>query len=282
MTKRSPYNKTIIQEGSCIMGSGILTSVVAVAGFTGLGVAAMYLLDPEQGERRRAALRAATGAAASSTEDAFKETVHRAGGAVISAAHSAEDFAHKIADRLSDHWSSAADAASSGRDQAKAAVGDHVDWAADTAKGFWSKASRTAGDAQDRVADHRAKIRSHVATLRDRIHGAVDHLAGRHEEHRALALTGHTAGSVGVLALGAGAMYFFDPAQGRTRRAEMADGVRGWVRRAGHSIRGYGQRFVTGAEEAGVLSPRGEESSAGGDTTNGYSAPAYPSGVASA
>jgi ElaB/YqjD/DUF883 family membrane-anchored ribosome-binding protein len=271
------------------MGSGILTSVVAVAGFTGLGVAAMYLLDPEMGERRRAAIRSATGDATSSTDDAFRATVQRAGGAVKTVAHSAEDLAHKIADRLSDHWSSAKnavgstrDAAASGGNQAASAVGDQVSWASNQARGFWNRASRSASDAHDEISAHRAKIRSGVSTLRERIHGAVDHLAGKHEEHRALALTGHTAGTVGVLAIGAGAMYFLDPAKGPERRSEIVEEVRGWVRRAGHSIRGYGEKFVSGAHDAGLLSPGNEQPLPETESTNGHSSQAHQPGVFSA
>lgn len=65
--------------------------------------------------------------------------------------------------------------------------------------------------------------------------------AGVQESHPVEELLGHTVGALGVAAVGAGVMYFFDPAKGRARRAWAQDKIFSWTNRAGHSARGYGR-----------------------------------------
>jgi hypothetical protein len=48
-------------------------------------------------------------------------------------------------------------------------------------------------------------------------------------------------GAAGVLAIGAGAMFFFDPAKGRSRRAWLRDKVVSLTRNANKSVTGYGR-----------------------------------------
>jgi gas vesicle protein len=232
------------------MGSGILSSVVAVAGFTGLGVAALYLLDPEQGERRRRALLSAAERATASTEEAVRATVHQAGGSVKSAAHSAEDYAHDLVDRVTDRFSSAADelssTVSSTRARAKAAVRDHIEAVAGKAKSWLSNTAHRVGSAHDDLADRASDIRSRANEYRNRAAGAADHLAGKHEGHPVVAGTVITAGTVGALAIGAGLAYFLDPAQGRSRREEVMGSVTDWARRVGFSLRQYGRHLAEG------------------------------------
>jgi hypothetical protein len=55
--------------------------------------------------------------------------------------------------------------------------------------------------------------------------------------------TGLTAGTIGVLALGAGLMYFMDPDRGRGRRAWARDKIFSVSRRTGRRARSYGRHL---------------------------------------
>ena len=167
-----------------------------------LGAAAMYLLDPEAGERRRRVIAERTGDAA-----------HRAGEAL-----------GPVWDRVSDTARNLSAGAAAGA----ASLGHSV---ADTASEKYAEArdagSHSAHHIGDLIADKLHRARKQV---RQAFHRDEPSHAG------AYAATG-----VGTLVLGAAAMYLLDPQRGRERRAHLMDQATSVVRRTGRACQRIGR-----------------------------------------
>jgi hypothetical protein len=69
---------------------------------------------------------------------------------------------------------------------------------------------------------------------------------GRDEDHHYI---GQTAFALGSLALGAGAVYLFDPDQGQQRRARLIERTTYSVREVGDFFRKTGRRLVSGGQD---------------------------------
>lgn len=196
------------------MGSNLVSNTLSILAGASLGAIATYLLDPDQGDRRRQRIGKSAEHAVAATTDAVSSHLHRAVDAARDAAEKvtqyAEDAVDQIADRIQPTVNEANRQAriASGRAQA---ITD--DWTG-RANSIYANAKKTA--------------------MRR---------AGVQESHPVESFLGHTVGTVGVAAIGAGVMYFLDPAKGRARRDWAADKAFSWTRRAGKSARGYGRHL---------------------------------------
>lgn len=224
-----------------------IENAVAIAGGLGLGALAMYLLDPKQGRQRRANLAASASHAASHTREAAEATLHQVGRSARTATGRAAHYARDLADRVIDEVESRAhDLAHSAHD-----VVDHVsDTAHDAAAHskrlakVGSMASGMMSGVMSRLASHKLSHgRESMEDLRAELAERVRHAAGAEESHPVAEFTGHTLGTFGFLLVGAGSMYFLDPARGRARRAWIGDKVGAIVRRTGRRARGWGHHL---------------------------------------
>ena len=168
-----------------------------------IGTAAMFLLDPQSGARRRRQL----GAVARETWDITGETV---GPALGSVASGASRVGRSVADTLGEYGSRLADSGSRA-----ASAGSH--YLADTGESI-SEGSRSLW--------HRGK-----------------RMVGAEEESHFPVGTTTAIGGAGLLALGAAAFWLFDPRQGEGRRHWLRDKTFSLLRDAGDLARKTGRHL---------------------------------------
>ncbi len=249
----------------------LISNTIALIGGAAVGAAAMYLLDPDLGEDRRKDVSGTASDAVSSTRSALGSTVSGASDSAHSVANTigkyskrfagqASGAASSTADSLSDAAGSAADAVKSAHKATKKNIGDVVDAAVSYGSSLFTKASKKKDDWLDTAASTANQAKStgwHLfkqvkAThdgLHDRAASAVSRAksAGRkavEPESNAYATAGGiTAGTLGVLAVGAAMMYFLDPERGRTRRALAQAKAYSLSRQSGNKIRRYGHHL---------------------------------------
>jgi len=175
---------------SCAPASATTAILSLVAG-TAVGTLAMYLLDPEHGEDRRAAARRAA-----------QRALEASGGAAHQAYDSTKHFLgdawETVSDKAADLSSAASDAMPSGKDVRK------------SGRRFMNGAS----DVGSNISD---KAQSWFQAARDAM--PERHLGLERHSDYAMNPPAVTATALGTLALGAGAMWLFDANRGRARRA---------------------------------------------------------------
>jgi hypothetical protein len=203
----------------------------------GVGMALMYLLDPDEGRDRRENLQRAAReklAQASSATSAGLGHLHEAVNtaaqtpAVQMLAARAAEAAKGVYDEFGHH---AAAAASDAQRQARdAAQGVH--------SSVSGKLDELRGKATDWASDWKDSARSRYGKWLNRSTLKL----GRDEDHH---YVGQTACALGSLALGAGAVYLFDREQGHKRRAQLIDGATHAVLETGDFFRKAGRRLVT-------------------------------------
>jgi len=199
----------------------------------GVGMALMYLLDPAEGVTRRERLQRAARDRLARAGDVASASLEHLQHAVDRAAHA------PAVQQLAAH---AADAAKGiygdigGR--VAAAAADYQNQAGDAADGLRAKLSGKLDDLRGRASDMKDTARSRYGKWLNKSSLAM----GRDEDHHYI---GQTACALGSLAIGAGAVYLFDPQQGRQRRARVVDRTTYAVRETGEFFRKTGQRLVT-------------------------------------
>jgi len=196
------------------MGSNLVSNTLSVLAGASLGAIATYLLDPDQGGRRRQSIAKSAETAVSGTGDAVSSHLHRAVDAAREAAEKVTQYAEDTVDQFTDRIAPTVNEANR---QAKIASNR-----AQAMKNDWSDRANSLYTDAKKAAMRRAGVQ---------------------ESHPIEELLGHTVGALGVAAAGAGVMYFLDPAKGRARRAWAADKAFSWTRRAGKSARGYGRHL---------------------------------------
>ena len=184
-------------EESAARHRGVATALGVVAGAS-LGAAAMYLLDPEQGRRRREHLAEAAGSALESTTD----TVRHA-------------------------WEAGTDKAIEGAAAVYAAAPSRRDLRR-TGHGLGRRLGSAFGSTRDTAGEWLESAREHLPSMPHR-------RSHRHHEHDVSATTAGV-GAAGALLLGLGAMWLFDPARGRGRRA--------WIGQKTHRLLNETSRFM--------------------------------------
>lgn len=241
------------------MRNHLLDSTLSLLGGAGLGAAIMYLFDPDLGQQRR------------------RDVTETAGDALHTTAQAASDTARSVAGRISDYAQELADNLGSQASRLSSGLTDGASNLAGSAMDSARAAARDAGNS----------ARDYASSATDRARGTRDDLVGRAgslwsnarksiagERSHPVALTaGITGGTIGLLALGAGVMYFWDPDRGRGRRAWARDKVFSASRRAGRQARGLGRHL--GNQLQGVAaeaSNRMHQGWSGADEDSGRSA----------
>ena len=242
------------EDALCLLGGALV------------GAAAMYLLDPEMGARRRKRVAQAASDSWDCASDSLAEGVDRlrSGAANLSSnisdrlssmGDSASDYASSsgrgIMDRARDLASSLGDRASDWKDKISDYAADYMDRGSGWAKSARNALSDAYGSAQDVADDYSGTARSWSkwgSKLFNRAKDAGYRSASRASKQLRNAADldeGFGAGSVVGTAVtcclcGAAAMYLFDPQRGRGRRAKLIDQTSSFVRRTGKSMRATG------------------------------------------
>lgn len=207
----------------------------ALLGGAVLGAAAMYLLDPESGRRRREHLGEAAGDALRVTGDtvgpaweSLSERARDVGGRLAAGAaamgSSVSHGAGHLRDTGNDAYESARDSAGGAYGSAREAVGGWAESLGGWGRGFGRRAGRRASNIGATVSDRTRRL--NPWHKEDESHAAA-----------------YTVAGVTAAALGAGLIYMLDPKNGRRRRAMAADQVTGIVNSTGRAFRSGG-RYV--------------------------------------
>jgi hypothetical protein len=207
------------------MRHNLLENTLSLVGGAGLGAALMYLFDPDLGSERRQDVRDTAGDALASTGQALKGTMHTARDTARSVAGKISQYAHNLAD---DVCTSASHDALSAMDSARDVAGS----VGGAALGHLSSAGKRARRASGSLSNRATSLWSRAGDE-----------AGIETSHPYARATSITARTIGVLALGAGLMYFMDPDRGRGRRAWASDKILSVSRRTGRRARSYGRHL---------------------------------------
>jgi len=245
---------------------------MALLGGALLGAAAMYLMDPEHGRRRRQYLSDQAGEKlhgagdlataaweqarqlGASLGDLSGQASDRAGDAMSDARESAADHARRVRDQAAQ----IAESLSSGTSSAGRWLGGGLSGLSgalhgigDLTHGLWDRARhfghRSSEDAQSWASDLADRARHSSHSMRHRLAQAIDPDHVRGTPH----VVGWTSASVGILFAGAGLMYLLDPDRGAARRSQVCDQLSGTLSRMGNFFRKSGRDLanrVTGTE----------------------------------
>ena len=217
-------------------------NTMALLGGALLGAAAMYLLDPEAGRRRRESLREATG-------DALGRAGEAIGPAWDSLSEHARDVGSRLAAGAAAVGSSAADRASSFGSAAAERAADARDSGSDWLSGWGDAISnfghrftrRARGYGRSAAESARDTRDSAWESARDYAARARGYLPWRDE--RESHVGAYTTAGITAAALGAGAIYFLDRDNGPRRRKLAADQATRIVNECGRCMRQTG-RYV--------------------------------------
>ena len=251
----------------------LISNTLALVGGAAVGAAAMYLLDPDQGQGRRQDVAGTAADAVSSTRKAVRTSVAGASDSAHSVANTIGKYAKDLAGRVGDHVDDTADAVRGSASHAADAAHSVANRIASYARELAGRVSGHVGDAAEDAAgavrsahkQTRARVSDAVSSAQSYGRGAAKQakatrddwtdrassLLGRAkpvESHPYARASGITAGTVGVLVVGAGLMYFLDPERGRTRRAMLRDKVYSTTRQSGHKVRQYGHHLGNKAQ----------------------------------
>jgi gas vesicle protein len=214
-----------------------LKAGIAIFAGAAIGGAMMFLFDPKVGTMRRRRI----GSAAQGAMDQGKDVLGSAIGAVAShAGQAAEHLRSHLSDaaeHLRNHLSDAAeDLRSHLSDASERAAGMAAD-TANSAKAAGSGLIRQATGGVKQYANDAQDRAMHLAERQlRRIGNALPH----DREHH---YVGQTTCAMGSLALGASAVYFFDPENGARRRADFRGRIFGTIRSAGDLFNAAGRRI---------------------------------------
>jgi len=192
-------------------------NALSLVGGAILGAAAMYLLDPDAGERRRRELAERTADATSRAGEAIGPMWERV-------SDTARNFGSSIATGASAFGSSAAAKFDDARSNASSAASDVADKFTKHASNLGDRASELGSTLADRVRHFGRHARDAAAAPAAWLHPEEESHIGR-----------YAATGIGTLLLGAAAMYLLDPQRGRTRRTRIIEQATSIVRQTGRS-----------------------------------------------
>jgi gas vesicle protein len=210
----------------------------ALLGGAVLGAAAMYLLDPEAGRRRRATITESAG-------DALRATGEAVGPAWESLSDRARDIGQRLSEGAQSMGSSLSDRAAGARDSARDAGSGAYDSARGALGGAYGSARDTASNWMESLGDWGRGFGKRAGKRARGFSEDVSERARRlnpwHEEESHA--TAYTVAGISAAALGAAAIYLLDPQNGRRRRAMAVDQMTGIVNQTGRAFRQSG-RYV--------------------------------------
>jgi hypothetical protein len=196
-------------RGSSCMTTGTAASALGVVAGAGIGAALMFLLDPEQGRRRRERLAEAAAAAA-----------HRTG----ELAHSAWDT---TSEKAIEGAAALYAATPSGREVRRGG------------RRLWGRTSGAVGSAAESTRDTAGgwleSAKSYLPEMPQR---------GRRRHEHDVSATTAGAGAASALLLGLGAMWLFDPDRGRGRRAWIGQKTNRLINETGRFMRATGRHLA--------------------------------------
>lgn len=212
-----------------------------------LGAAAMYILDPEAGDRRRHAIAAKAGEAYRGTGDRLSDVWSQAQSLGAELISHAQDLGAQVADRArasaadtASQVNGMADQAANSRDQAYHQLKGLQDRVANLGQDLLGRARLAAGKARETIDQAQQSARESTHPLRHKIARTID----PDHDHPVSHATAYASAGVGAVALGAAAMYFFDPEKGTERRDYAVNQLSRCVQETGHVCRLAGQ-YVT-------------------------------------
>ena len=246
---------------------------VSLLGGALFGATAMYLLDPDQGRKRRAYIKDhagdyldSAGNVLHSGWDKVSDHAHDVGQRIASKAEEygqqLSDLAHNYGQKLTDEaqavgasaagqakdvGSSFADALDDWRNRgrklwskysgkAQDYASDKVDYLSGNARGYADTGSAYADNITDYGNQLWNQVRGLGKKLNSRAHDAADDARSRVGEQHSSPVLPVTLTAVGCCAMGVGLMYLMDPERGRARRAWLSDTVSGFVRNTGRTF----------------------------------------------
>lgn len=184
-------------------GGGVATTFGLIAG-AGIGAALMFLLDPEQGRRRRQHL-------ADVAADALEATT----------------------DTVSHAWEAGSEKA--------VEAGSALYAAAPSRKTVGKRLSSAFGSTRDTASEWLDSAREYLPGQRRRSHGVRDYLPDLHGE---VSKSTAGISAAGALVLGLGAMWLFDPTRGRGRRAWVGQKATRVLNETGQFMRATGRHLA--------------------------------------
>jgi gas vesicle protein len=229
-------------------------SMVSFIGGALAGAAAMYLMDPEMGERRRKMIASQAEDYMGGTADLLQSGWHKVADYAGDVGHTIADKAHAYGSRISDTVSDTASDWGSRAQDAGASL-------ADTAGGWLNRGSKmlrgygrqaqgyvpSTGDIRDNLTDYSNSLWKQVRGVRDdmssRAKKQVRSYVGESSPVIPVTLT-----AIGCCAIGAGIMYIADPRLGRARRAWLMDKSRSIMNRTGKSFYRTGRHMANKAK----------------------------------
>ena len=258
-------------------------NAIALLGGALLGAAAMYVLDPDMGKRRRQYIADQAGdyfdEAGNLVRGGWETVRDRAGDLGSTIAGKAADYRDRLGDAADDYRSRMADRMAEARDSASE-TGHSL---RSRGRKLWSRLTGRASDYADDYSDRADDLRENVSNygnylwnrvqkigsrLSDRAGDAVrtarHRIAGEEESSLVtpVVLTG-----LGCCAMGVGLMYLMDPQRGRARRQWLSDKAGSFVRKTGRTFYGTGRDLANRAygmaaearEKFGSSEPVGSE-----------------------
>lgn len=190
------------------------------------GAAAMYLLDPDMGTKRRKYVKQQAGEylgeAGEVLQSGWENVAEEARDLGSAVAQRAQDYGHRLSESAHDVGSSMSDTAGGWLSSGRKWLGSHL------------------GSVQDYVPSNRQiarDLKDYGKGWWDKAKGAgsrIQRSVGKHEESSAVLPVTVTA--IGCCALGAGLMFIIDPRLGRTRRAWLMDKANSIFRQTGKSF----------------------------------------------
>jgi hypothetical protein len=200
----------------------------------GLGVGLMYLLDPDNGRRRRARISRAAG-------DALEQTGGYLGAATAGIGSVASSLSGRVSDRFSGATESLADTARSARRMFSREPAHWWERAGDSARSLLRRGSDRSEELYDQGSGWLGSLGRSGRRRAERAIRRAGSFVPHEEEHHYL---GTAAYALGSLALGAGLIYLFDPRLGRTRRAWLRDKTMRYTNETGDLFRKAGRHLA--------------------------------------
>ena len=214
----------------------------------------MYLLDPEQGGKRREMIKSQAEDCMEGTGEILHSGLEHASKRVREVgqtlAEKAGDYsqrltqvAHEYGERLSDHAKQAHSALSEGVNTAESNLNDAKDKVSEYGDQLWGQ------------------LRGFGKKLGSRAEDAI-HRARSFGEEPSSPVVPIAATAVGCAAIGVGLMFLMDPERGKARRKWITDGVSNFVRSTGASFYRTGKDLASRA--TGVTQELGKRYATGG------------------